>query len=129
MNEILAVLEDDSLSRMELMVLFLLKKKEYKVTSLAKDVGIPASTLTGMIDRLMERDYVKRYRSTEDRRVVLIGLNYEIKDKLEESNKIIDNLIEVTEKDLPESWWRDLNDKLDVMEDILVKMEDERQSK
>ncbi|GAW92344.1 regulatory protein MarR [Calderihabitans maritimus] len=59
----------------DLMVLFYLKQEaNYRITDLARKLGIPASTLTGVIDRLEEKGWVCRERSQVDRRVVTIRL-------------------------------------------------------
>lgn len=45
------------------------------MSSVAKDLGITMGTLTIAINNLVKKDYVKRTRSSKDRRVVLICLS------------------------------------------------------
>ncbi len=45
------------------------------MSSIAKDLDITVGTLTIAINNLVKKDYVKRERSTKDRRVVLISLS------------------------------------------------------
>lgn len=45
------------------------------MSSVAKDLGITMGTLTIAINNLVKKDYVKRARSSKDRRVVLICLS------------------------------------------------------
>jgi len=45
-----------------------------RMTDLARATGIPLSTLTGVVDRLVARRYVRRAHGVEDRREVLAAL-------------------------------------------------------
>ena len=45
------------------------------MTSVAKDIGVTVGTLTIAINSLVKKDYVKRARSSKDKRVVLISLS------------------------------------------------------
>ncbi|MBB6214168.1 DNA-binding MarR family transcriptional regulator [Anaerosolibacter carboniphilus] len=128
MNTVLTVFADDEISRTEIMILMLLKKKEYRVTSLAKEIGIPASTLTGVIDRLINKGYVERYRSTEDRRAVIVGVGTRTKEKIEQVNEKIQSLAAATGHDLPDVWWEDLKQKLNEVEKIIKMLDEESTS-
>lgn len=44
------------------------------MTELAKECGFALSSMTGIVDRLVKKGYVKRFRSADDRRVVLVEL-------------------------------------------------------
>ncbi len=44
------------------------------MSRLAGEGGLALSTMTGIIDRLVSKKYVKRYRTKEDRRIVLVEL-------------------------------------------------------
>ncbi len=66
---------DTDLSKTEFISLFMLeKKKGCTMSDLAESVSVPLSTATGIVDRLVKRGYVKRDRSEEDRRVVVVYL-------------------------------------------------------
>ncbi|AGK96852.1 MarR family winged helix-turn-helix transcriptional regulator [Clostridium pasteurianum] len=45
-------------------------KKKLKVKDISKEYNIPASTTTGIIDRLEDKKYIKRTRDNVDRRIV-----------------------------------------------------------
>lgn len=45
-----------------------------RMTDLARATGIPLSTLTGVVDRLVARRYARRAHGAEDRRQVLVAL-------------------------------------------------------
>ncbi len=45
-----------------------------KMSDIAETLSAPLSTLTSIVDKLVERKYLERYHSNEDRRVVLVTL-------------------------------------------------------
>ena len=52
----------------------LMAKARYTMSELAKAMGVTMGNMTGMIDRLIKDQLVKRIRSEEDRRVVVVEL-------------------------------------------------------
>jgi DNA-binding MarR family transcriptional regulator len=59
------------LSLTEVMVLVIMnKRKTSRVTRLATMIGVSPSTLTGILDRLVERRFLKRRQDPSDRRSV-----------------------------------------------------------
>ncbi|MGE5416027.1 MAG: MarR family winged helix-turn-helix transcriptional regulator [Acidobacteriota bacterium] len=64
-----------TLSGTDAMALLLVFKREgSKMSVLAEQMNVPMSTATGIIGRLARQGYVERTHSTEDRRVITIGL-------------------------------------------------------
>ncbi|MEM8568964.1 MAG: MarR family transcriptional regulator [Bacteroidota bacterium] len=55
-------------------------KGQVIMRDIAIHFDIPFSTATGIIDRLVELNYVNRFNSTEDRRIVLVELTGKGKD-------------------------------------------------
>lgn len=51
------------------------KSNDVIMRDIATFLGIPVSTTTGVIDKLVEKGYLKRYHSKEDRRTIKIGLS------------------------------------------------------
>ena len=51
------------------------KNHDVIMRDIAAYLGIPVSTTTGVIDKLVEKGYLKRYHSKEDRRTIKIGLS------------------------------------------------------
>ena len=47
---------------------------ESKVGALAKDLGVSAPTVSGIIERMVKQGYVERTASLEDRRCIVISL-------------------------------------------------------
>ncbi|MBF8983613.1 MarR family transcriptional regulator [Lutibacter sp. B2] len=120
----LTISKSDELSRTEIMILFLLRKKEYKTTNIAKEMGIPSSTVTGLIDRLIDKGYVQRYRSKEDRRVVMVGLGPQVQGKIDQLNEKIEKLAEMVETDLPKEWWIQIGEELSKFEKVLDEVDE-----
>lgn len=50
------------------------RKGRCMMTELAKECGFPLSSMTGIVDRLVTKEYVARFRSDEDRRSVFVEL-------------------------------------------------------
>lgn len=66
---------DLSMSKMELLALFLLTRQDERMMSqLADAMNIPMSTATGIVSRLVKGEYVQRLQSEENRRVVTVCL-------------------------------------------------------
>ncbi len=64
----------EGLSGPEFLVLWKVNKRgSCRATDLAEETGIPPSTLTGILDRLEGRGWIKRIPDPDDRRSVLVG--------------------------------------------------------
>ena len=65
------LLKKEQLSVTEVLVMSIMsKKKTSHVTELATVIGVPASTLTGILDRLVEQGFLLRNQDPGDRRSV-----------------------------------------------------------
>lgn len=66
---------DLKFSKTELLtMLFIDKKKEITMGELAEMIHSPMSTATGIVDRLVKTGYIRRERSEQDRRIVVLKL-------------------------------------------------------
>ena len=66
---------DMKFSKSEIFAMLLIdKRKEITMTELAEYIHSPMSTATGIIDRLVRNGYIKRERSEQDRRIVVLML-------------------------------------------------------
>lgn len=75
-----------------------------KVGIISKKIGVSAPTLTGLIDRLQRNGYVKRFRDTEDRRIVFVSLTKKGYSYVKKFKKIIQRrwrqiLVHLTEEE------------------------------
>ena len=101
------------------MILFMVKKKQYKATDLAKEIGISGSTLTGVVDRLVERGYLKRIRDKKDRRIVLIESDELLKEKVDKVYKKVLTIMKDSEMILADEWWESLSYNLKIIDEVL----------
>ena len=63
----------NNISITELIILWKINKKgTCRITDLARGAGVPASTLTGVFDRLESKKYLVRIHDSKDRRSILI---------------------------------------------------------
>jgi MarR family transcriptional regulator, organic hydroperoxide resistance regulator len=65
------VFKREQLSITELLVLKIMsRKKTSRVTELATVIGVPSSTVTGILDRLVQQGFLQRSQDPRDRRSV-----------------------------------------------------------
>ena len=87
----------EGLNPTEVMLLYKIKHgcENLRTIDLAKEMGIPASTFTGMIDRLVEKGFVVRERSDQDRRSVCLKISEEMNSKKQEDKVTASHMKEV----------------------------------
>lgn len=77
-------------------------RKKLKVKDISKEYNIPASTATGIIDRLEDKRYIKRTRDNADRRIVELIMTEEgcqvIQDHINQDKKFAENLFSTLEE-------------------------------
>lgn len=61
---------------------------EYKVSELAKDLGITPAAVTNLSNKFVNKGFVNRYRPANNRRIVMLSLTSEGIDYLEKLNKV-----------------------------------------
>jgi DNA-binding MarR family transcriptional regulator len=67
------VFRKQDLSHTEIVALFVMNKRQTsRVTELATMIGVPASTLTGILDRLVAQGYLEREPDPDDRRSLIL---------------------------------------------------------
>jgi DNA-binding MarR family transcriptional regulator len=78
------IVKEYNISISELIILWKLNKRgSCKITDLAKAAGLPASTLTGVFDRLESKGYLVRVHDNVDRRSILIESTTKLKEMIE----------------------------------------------
>jgi DNA-binding MarR family transcriptional regulator len=76
------------LSKAEALVLWKLHKRgACRVSELATDIGLPPSTLTGVLDRLTAGGWLERDADPEDRRAVVLRSTDQLKEFVKTSMK------------------------------------------
>lgn len=79
----------ESLGNQAYWVLAATAKAPRRMADLAGMVEVSSASLTGIVDRLEERGLVTRCRSTEDRRVVWVGITDSGRDRVEAADRHI----------------------------------------
>jgi DNA-binding MarR family transcriptional regulator len=75
--------KEKNLTSSQVMVIGILShRKELKTSELSKELGLSNSTVSGILDRLEEKNLIERIRSEEDRRVIKVRINKEFKTSM-----------------------------------------------
>ncbi len=82
---------------------------------LAKSTGLSLGSVTQLIDRLIRKDYVKRIRSTEDRRIVFAKLTTKGKKVIKASKKHVNIVAMDVLSKFTESEQKELLNFFDIM--------------
>ena len=94
---------DLKFSKSEIFSMLLLdKRKEITMTDLAGFLNSPMSTANGIINRLVEKGYVVRERSEEDRRIVVLHLTPSGEEFIESLKELVSGYLKVVIDDLSE---------------------------
>ncbi|MDP4144190.1 MAG: MarR family transcriptional regulator [Bacillota bacterium] len=94
---------DLKFSKSELFTLVLIdKKREITMSELAEYINAPMSTTTGVVDRLVKNKFLKRERSEEDRRIVVIRLTDKGKELVNELKEVMLKYINIIFENLTE---------------------------
>ena len=110
----------EGLTSVEVMVLYRIKHgpENQKMSELANEMGIPGSTFTGIMDRLVEKDYVIRERNEVDRRIVTLRIKDDTCPTMSETNPVSRYLQEALADTAP-GWTEDFIERLQYLEGIL----------
>ncbi len=94
---------DLSLSKTEMFTLLLLDRhKEIIMSQIADYINVPMSTATGIVDRLVKKGYLKRDRSDNDRRIVVIQLTEDGQHLLDKFKVSVNKYIDIINQGLTE---------------------------
>lgn len=109
----------------ELMTLHFLKhEKICKTSDLAEQLGVPGSTLTGILDRMERWGIVERSRDKADRRVVLVSLRKEYSSMQSQIEASILDYVEKNSSELSAEWWEQMAGELKKLERVMRKREE-----
>jgi DNA-binding MarR family transcriptional regulator len=88
----------EGLQRQQFWVLGALAHGPRRMSDLAECAGTSQASLTGIVDRLEERELVERVRTAEDRRVVEVALTTRGREQMDRSNAaMLGRIAEVVE--------------------------------
>jgi DNA-binding MarR family transcriptional regulator len=122
-NEVKSVFENEGLNSTELMIIYYIHHllPECKTGDLAAALYMPMSTMTGIIDKMMEKGIVEREHSAEDRRVIFIRLRPDFIKKSEHYMEDLANIIKEITGELSPEWFSDFTAKLKTFNLLLEK--------
>lgn len=113
------------MTAVELMIIHFIKQSGIiKPSELSQYLGIPGSTLTGILDRMENKNLIERNRDQNDRRVVLISFSQQFKNsgiKLEDTAQ---KYFETISLDLPPEWWVHMTEELQKLEQLISESEE-----
>ena len=108
----------------QLSVISILEKHgEQKVSELSFKMGLSNSTVSGILDRLEQKDIIKRERTKNDRRVVKISLTGESQDFCNDFRKKKEEYLTQLLKKLSEQEIRDIIKGLEILNRALAEEE------
>lgn len=114
----------------EIMAIHYLRNKgEMKTSVLSGYLGIPGSTLTGILDRMEKKDLIVRTRDLVDRRIVLVKLSDGLLENGPKIEDLIRDFLKMRNINLPSSWWIDVTRELKKLEDQLIDPETRNKNK
>ncbi|WP_416147232.1 MarR family winged helix-turn-helix transcriptional regulator [Salipaludibacillus sp. HK11] len=99
------ILHDSDLHHTHFHILHIVADVEsIRTTEIAKKLAIRKSNLTPLINKLMDKEFIRRVRDEQDRRVVYIKLTEQGNNFLEEKKEILEKevkerLVELSEED------------------------------
>ncbi len=106
-------LQELGFSKAEIFILVRLHfKKEARMSELARMVGIPASSVTGIVDRLEKRNLVIRENDLVDRRSIIIRGTPELQKIVEHIFSIGNDVFAEVLRPAPESLVRRISEDL-----------------
>jgi DNA-binding MarR family transcriptional regulator len=124
MRRLAPFVQAEGLSLTEALVLWKLHRGEpYRVTDLASEIGLPPSTLTGVLDRLAEGGWLKREPDPRDRRGVVLKDTRKLGDFVQQTLRASSRSLEKAFQALPPETLQRLNEGLAALLDCLERDE------
>jgi DNA-binding MarR family transcriptional regulator len=96
------------------------KHGEQKVSELSLKMGLSDSTVSGILDRLEQKDIIKRERIKDDRRVVKISLTGKSKEFCNDFRRKREGYFTHLLKSLSEQEIKDIIKGLEILNRVLV---------
>lgn len=107
----------------------LMHNGELTVGAISKKMGLSISTVSGIIDRLVENKLVERNRSKEDRRVVKVSLSLKCKGLVKSKYNIIESNLEKLIKLADEKQLQKIILGLETLESVINKNDEKENNK
>jgi DNA-binding MarR family transcriptional regulator len=122
--------KERKLSHAEIIALFVMNKKQTsRVIELSTIIGIPASTLTGILDRLVAQGYLARDPDPEDRRSLLLKATPKLKSFIRGLMAPMEERLKAVFKAMPEARTKRLVGDLKLVLEQLERTESKNEEK
>lgn len=116
MHTMRPIIQEQGLSKTEIMILMaVFHKRAFRMTALAKMADVPASTFTGIIDRLVMKNYLVRENDPEDRRSVLLHGTPELQQTIGQLMQKFDDQLNILFKSVPPELLKQTIDNLNTI--------------
>jgi len=103
-KRLVTIVREQKLSIAEISVLMRMNRTPAcRATELAAMIGIPTSTVTGILDRLERRGLLKRRRDPNDRRSILIMVTQKTKDFVADLITPMEGMLREAFRSMPDS--------------------------
>ncbi len=127
MKRLAPLVRAEGLSLTETMVLWSVHREgSCRVTDLASEIGLPPSTLTGVLDRLTSGGWLERGPDPGDRRGVVMKSTRKLGDFVQRTRRASSRSLEKSFKDLPPETLERLTENLSALLDCLERDEEPR---
>lgn len=114
-------MHDSGFTLPQLSVIAMLEKHgEQKVSELSLKMGLSDSTVSGILDRLEQKEIIKRERTKDDRRVVKISLTGKSKEFCNDFRRKREEYFTRLLKNLSEQEIKDIIKGLEILNRVLV---------
>lgn len=114
-------MHDSGFTLPQLSVILMLEKHgEQKVSELSLKMGLSDSTVSGILDRLEQKEIIKRERTKDDRRVVKISLTGKSKEFCNDFRRKREEYFTRLLKNLSEQEIKDIIKGLEILNRVLV---------
>jgi len=118
------LMQDSGFTFPQLSVISMLEKYgEQKVSELSEKMGLSDSTVSGILDRLEQKDIIRRERTKDDRRVVKISLTGKSKGFCNDFRQKREEYFTQLLKNLSEQEIKDIIKGLEILNRALTKEE------
>jgi DNA-binding MarR family transcriptional regulator len=125
MRRLAPLVQAEGLSLTETLVLWKIHQGDsYRVTDLAAEIGLPPSTLTGVLDRLTSGGWLRREPDPADRRALVVKSTRKLAGYVQRTLRASSRSLEKSFEALPPETLERLNEGLAALLDCLEREEE-----
>lgn len=112
--------KDEALTPPQMMIIFMLaQEKRLRVSDISQKMSLANSTVSGILDRMEKQGYIKRIRSSTDKRVVLVQTTEQVKAIHQQHHQAITAFFADLVEDISDQEVRSILDGLNTLKDLV----------